>query len=138
MKLLLDNNLPPALARALQQLTISKWDQQHQVIALRDKFKPNTPDVEWITALANDDEDWTVVTHDRLNKGLEREVLRRAGLRVFMLDKSWKNHDFWETSVQLLRWWPRIIDQAEGISGGAAFRVRWRISGKGKFEAANF
>lgn len=107
----------------------------HSVIHLRDRFPPSTSDTEWITQLANDDNDgWVVVTHDRFNKGLEREVLRRAGLKVFMLDASWKDHQFWEKAVQLCRWWPRIVEQAEGIRGGAAFRVRWNFSGKGQFD----
>lgn len=132
MRFMIDNNLPPALARALDVLSKREWNEAHEVVALRDQFEPSTPDVEWTKALAGSN--WVVVTHDRLNKGLEREALRRAGLSVFMLDSSWKNRRFWEKSVQLCRWWPRIVEQAEGIRGGAAFRVRWNFSGKGKFE----
>lgn len=132
MKLLLDNNLPPALARALHELTVREWDNTHRVTHLRERFDANTPDTEWVSALAQE-ENWVVVTHDQLNKGAEREVLRRAGLKVFWLDGSWKNHAFWDKAVQLARWWPRIIEQAEGIHGGAAFRVPWNFTGKGKF-----
>lgn len=119
-------------------MTVREWENAHAVIALRDKFPPNLPDTEWIERLVNEDRDgWVVVTHDQFNKGIEREVLRRAGLRVFLLDRSWKDHNFWEKAVQLLRWWPRIIEQAEGIRGGASFRVRWNFSGKGQFEQVN-
>lgn len=133
MKLLLDNNLPPALAQALDALTQAHWDRAHQVVHLRQKFEQNTPDITWINALAAEG-DWTVITHDKLDKGLEREALKRAGLRVFLLDKSWKNYPFWDKSVNLARWWPRVIEMAESIRGGAAFRVRWQFSGKGQFE----
>ena len=133
MKLLLDNNLPPALATALDTLTAKHWDGAHQVVHLRQKFPPNTPDEKWIAELAADG-DWVVVSHDKFSKGLEREALKRAGLRVFLLDKSWKDYQFWEKSVNLMRWWPRIVEMAEGIRGGAAFRVRWNFSGKGQFE----
>jgi predicted nuclease of predicted toxin-antitoxin system len=132
MKLLLDNNLPPALARALHELTIREWDCAHEVIHLRDHFPANTPDTEWVTKLSQED-GWVVVTHDKFNKGVEREVLRRAGLKVFLLDGSWKHHQFWEKAIQLTRWWPRIIEQAGGIRGGAAFRVPWNFTGKGQF-----
>jgi hypothetical protein len=130
VNILLDNNLPPALARALDQLTAREWESahNHKVFHLRDKFPESTTDAEWISQLGRDG-DWTVVTHDRLNKGLER-----AGLKVFMLDSSWKDHRFWDKAVQLCRWWPHIIEQAERIRGGAAFRVRWNISGKGRFD----
>lgn len=133
MKLLLNNNLPPALAHALNELTAREWDSLHQVTHLRDRFTATTPDTEWIASLSQE-EGWVVITHDRLNKGLEREALKRAGLKVFLLDRSWKNHNFWEKSVQLTRWWPRIIEQAEGLRGGAAMRVRWNFRGKGQFE----
>ena len=133
MNYLLDNNLPPALAKALQELSIAEWDGEHRVTHLREKFRPNTPDAEWIEQLSAEG-NWTVVTHDRLKKGMEREVLKRAGLIVFMLDKSWGNQKFWEKSHQLIRWWPAIIYQSEIVSGGAAFGVKWQFSGKGKFE----
>lgn len=137
MKLLIDNNLPPPLARALHELTIRERDRRHEVCALRDRFAENTPDTEWINALSTEG-GWVVVTHDRLNKGAEREALKRAGLKVFFLDRSWKNHKFWEKAVQLTRWWPRIIEQSEGISGGAAFKVPWNFTGKGKFGQTTF
>lgn len=100
---------------------------------LKDKFSQNAPDSTWINALSKEGE-WVVITHDKLNKGLEREALKRAGLLVFFLDKSWGNHAFWEKASQLVRWWPRIIEQAGGMQGGAAFKVSWNFTGKGKFE----
>jgi hypothetical protein len=75
-----------------------------------------------------------VVTHDKLNKGLEREAPRRAGLIVFFLDKGWASRKFWDTAHNLVRWWPRVIEQAEGIQGGAAFKVPYKFSGKGQFQ----
>lgn len=130
MKFLLDNNLPPALARALHELTYADFDEEHEVVHLKDKFPASTPDVEWIEALTKEG-DWVVITHDKFNKGFEREVLRRAGIKVFMLDKSWGNHDFWEKAYQLVRWWPAIVDQSERLKDGAAYQVPWRFSGKG-------
>lgn len=130
MKFLVDNNLPPALARALHALS---EPGDHAVRHLREKFAPNTRDSDWIEALAQES-GWSVVTHDKLNKGLEREALRRAGLIVFFLDKGWSNHQFWGVAHNLVRWWPRIIEQSEGIRGGAAFKVPFNFSGKGQFE----
>lgn len=130
MKFILDNNLPPALAKALDALS---QHESHSVSHIRDKFPANTPDCKWIDALAKEGA-WIVITHDNLNKGLEREALRRAGLIVFFLDKSWKDHKFWDKAYQLTRWWPLIIKQAEFIRGGAAFKVGWNVSGNGKFE----
>lgn len=134
MNYLLDNNLPPALAKAIQELSMAEWNGKHTVVHLRDKFPANTPDSDWITDLSHHADRWVIVTHDNLNKGLEREVLRRAGLLVFMLNKSWSSHTFWDKAYQLVRWWPAIVDQSERITGGAAFSLGWNFSGKGKFE----
>jgi len=132
LNFLLDNNLPPALARALHALTEDGSNQTHSVVPLRDKFPTNTPDIEWIEALAQE-KNWVVITHDRFKKAMEPEVLRQAGLIVFLLGKSWKNYNFWDKSHQLVRWWPIIIEQAERLDGAATFEVPYRVSGKGKF-----
>jgi hypothetical protein len=131
LKFFVDNNLPAPLARALHELTSHEGDH-HEVAHLKDKFTATTPDLEWIEALA-EESGWAVITHDKLNKGLEREALRRAGLIVFFLDKSWSNHNYWDKAQRLVQWWPAIIDQAERISGGAAFTVKWNYR-NGKFE----
>lgn len=96
-------------------------------------FPPNTTDEAWIETLSKQG-GWSIVTHDKLNKGLEREALRRAGLIVFLLDRGWSNHTFWDKAHNLVRWWPRIIDQSGGMRGGAAFKVPYNFSGKGQFE----
>lgn len=94
--------------------------RERQVVALRDRFPAATPDTDWITALSQEG-DATVMTHDRLNKGAEREVLKRAAIKVFLLDKSWKNQAFWAEAENLVRWWPSIVEQAERIRGGPHF-----------------
>lgn len=134
MNFFVDNNLPPALAKALNALS---YPDSHTVIHLKDKFPSDTDDTVWITDLSKEG-NWIIITHDNLNKGLEREALRRAGLLVFFLDKSWKDHRFWDKAYQLVRWWPRIIEQASGMQGGAAFKVLWNFNGKGKFEQIRF
>jgi predicted nuclease of predicted toxin-antitoxin system len=58
LKLLLDHNLSPRLAKALDALFV-----EHQIVALRDKFPANVTDVDWITALDREG-GWTVVTKD--------------------------------------------------------------------------
>lgn len=136
MNFFVDNNLPAALAHALHTLS---QPSNHSVSHLTDRYPANTSDYDWITDLSKDDkEQWVVITHDGLNKGLEREALRRAGLLVFFLDKSWNDHTFWEKSYQLVRWWPVIIEQARLITGGAIFKVKWNLSGNGKFEQIKF
>lgn len=133
MKFLFDNNLSPHLAHAIGEL--SKFEEgPPEVIHLRDRFPAETPDVEWITALAAEG-GWAVLSQDRFTKStLEREALRRSGLIVFALAKVWTGQRHWEKAHNLVRWWPAILDQATRYQGGAAVRVPWRFSGKGRFE----
>lgn len=136
MKCLVDNNLPPALARALDALSANKFPDLEQVIALRDKFSPDTSDVTWIQALGQEG-DWFILSADQFRKhgDLERKALRQSRLIVFCLSKQWSTQQYWEKCAQLLRWWPHIVDQAERFQGGAAFRVPWKLSGgKPEFE----
>ena len=78
--------------------------------------------------------DWVIVTQDRIGKNdLERKALRQTGIVTFMLKSAWNNHDFWSKAWSLVKWWPRIIDHARGVTNGV-FLVGWRMSGKGKFE----
>lgn len=130
MKFFVDNNLPPPLARAMHALCEPFG---HETWHLKQKFSQDAVDPDWIAALSSEG-GWSVITHDKLNKGLEREALRRAGLIVLFLDKSWSHQRFWDKAHNLVRWWPRIIDQSEGVKGGAAFKVPYNFSGKGKFE----
>ncbi|MBV1790564.1 DUF5615 family PIN-like protein [Marinobacterium sp. D7] len=130
MKFFIDHNLPPRLARAINELC----GEDHLVIHLKERFDQSTPDVEWIRTLASEG-GWIVITQDRLKKAdHEKEAIRRSGLILFNLDKQWAKAEFWDKSHRLVQWWPYIIEQAERISGGAAFRVRWRMGGKATFE----
>lgn len=130
MNFLVDNNLSPHLAAALHALS---EPEGHSVVHLRDKFPTNTPDHVWIEALASEG-NWVIITQDRMQKNdLEKKALRQTGIVTFMLKKTWNNYDFWSKAQNLVKWWPRIIDHAGGVTNGV-FLVGWRMSGKGKFE----
>lgn len=131
MNFLLDNNLPPDLARALDALCRKEG---HHVAALKDKFAANMPDIEWIQILRNEG-NWIVVSQDKFRKGaIERLAFRDSGLPIFCLARHWSNESYWAKAWNLVRWWPLIQQQAGLITGGAAFRVPWKYSLKGRFE----
>ncbi|MCL1481160.1 hypothetical protein MIH18_13305 [Marinobacter sp. M3C] len=131
MKFLLDNNLPPALARALHELS---EPEGHTVIHLSQKFSRDTPDIEWINILKAEG-GWVVVSQDQFKKSdLEKQAFRRAGLTVFCLAKHWSKVRYWEKAYQMVRWWPAIMDQSDRLIGGAALRVPWRFQPPGRFE----
>lgn len=128
---MIDNNLPPALAAALDSLSKGEG---HNVVHLAEKFARDTTDLEWISVLKNEGS-WIVISQDSFRKSdLERQAVRESGLIVFCLAKQWAKAPYWEKAHQLVRWWPAIINQSQRLSGGAALRVPWRFSPPGKFE----
>lgn len=131
MNFLIDTNLPPALARALNALTEKEG---HSVAHLTEKFSRDTPDIDWINALKSEG-NWVILSQDNFRKGdLEKKAIRECGLVVFCLAKQWSKAKYWDKAHNLVRWWPAIMDQADMVSGGAAFKVPWRLAGKGRFE----
>jgi len=74
---LVDNNLPPALARALDALSANKFSDLEQVIALRDKFPQDASDVTWIQALGQEG-DWFILSADQFRKHGDRIATERT------------------------------------------------------------
>ncbi|NWD79918.1 hypothetical protein HX891_05995 [Pseudomonas reactans] len=131
MNFLLDHNLPPALARALNELS---HVHEHGVVPLKDKFPQSASDISWISAL-RDEGDWVVISQDRFAKGhAEKQAFRDCGLPIFCLAKHWSSETYWNKAHNLVRWWPAIMKQSALIRGGAAFSVPWRFSAPGKFD----
>ena len=81
MKFMLEHNLSPRLARALNEL--GKGDG-HEVVALRDKFKHDTKDHAWMSALGREG-GWAVVSGDTsiFKSGLAVTAWREFKLTVF-------------------------------------------------------
>lgn len=121
MRAILDNNLSWRLAAALNVLVDAEG---HEVRHLTEKFPSNAPDIEWITALGKEG-GWVIISADRrIHKNHhEREVWWQSGLTVFFLGKAWRRIANMERAWRLIRWWPRIIEQAELVQPGAAFEI---------------
>lgn len=124
MRYLIDNNLPPRLANALHALVEDDGDE---VLALRDKFDPSVNDEDWISALDTEG-DWVIVSADRFRRRsrrnvVERELLRRSNLIVYLLDYRWSRLLLWEKCWRLVRWWPTIRETARSISPGVGYSV---------------
>jgi len=50
VKVFFDHNMSPAMARAFREL----FKNEHEIFTLVDKFRRDTPDIEWITALSRE------------------------------------------------------------------------------------
>lgn len=110
MKLLLDHNLSPKLARVLAVL----YAPEHEIVALRDKFSPEVSDVEWITALDREG-GWAVLTQDlRIRtRPHERAAMDRGRIVFFFLAGAWRRFTVEETAARLIRLVPKMAAQTE-------------------------
>jgi hypothetical protein len=109
LKLLLDHNLSPRLAKALDALFV-----EHQIVALREKFSEDVVDVEWITALDREG-GWAVLTKDlRIRqRPHERAALDRSRVVYFFLAAAWKKYTVEETAARLIRLIPKMAAQTD-------------------------
>jgi hypothetical protein len=123
MKVVLDHNLSPEMARALSQL----FHPQHQVVSLREKFEPNTPDAQWIEALSREG-GWIVLSADRRitrNKA-EFEAFRRSGLIGFFLSRGLYKAKVQKQMERILALWDEIEKCANNARGGAMFELQMK------------
>jgi hypothetical protein len=125
VKFLLDNNLPPAFAVALHNL--SEREGFGSVHHLRDFFDHNIADVDWITELGNDG-GWTAVTGDTRIRARPHELaaFRAAGLILMMLSPAWAHLRFWEKASLLIRSWPDICQTAITAPRPSIFEISSR------------
>jgi hypothetical protein len=115
--MMVDNDLPPNLARALHLIFEPDGDQ---VIALRDKFgRQNVKDDEWICALG-DEGDWAVLSADmRIAKQRpSREAFVSAGLVGLFFPSSLQKTTLAKQAARLLTLWPDIREQVRLNANG--------------------
>lgn len=128
MKLLVDHNLPPKLASALNEI----FAPEHEIVALSKKFgRHNLKDEEWIPRLGAEG-GWAVLSAD-LNiakKRPSRELFIRAGLIGFFLSPAMQKWPLNKQAARVLTIWPQLLSQvstnANGVfelpASGAKFR----------------
>lgn len=128
MKFILDNNLSPVHAQALDPYSRAEGCEVHH---LRDKFDQSgdeRKDEYWLPALSKEG-GWIVVSGDiRIFKNPQlRKVWIDSKLTTFFLAKGWTNIEPWDQGWRLMRWWPQIIAAARLAQAEARFEVpvRW-------------
>lgn len=125
MKVLVDNNLSPRIARALHEL----FSPEHEIAALRDKFSGDTPDKDWIDALSADGR-WIVISGDRRitrNKA-EFAAFRNSRLVGFFLGRGLYKAKVAKQLERLLALWDNIDTLARTVEGGAMFELQMKSS----------
>lgn len=129
LRFFIDNNIAPKLARGFNEFV----RDEHEVVHLRERFAANSPDVEWMRALAGEN-GWIIISGDvAIGRNLhEIEAWRSAGHTIFFLKAGWTNIEFWQQVQKLAKCFPEIIALAARASPGDSFLV----SVKGKIEAS--
>jgi hypothetical protein len=125
VKFFFDNNLALKIAKGLNGFVAP----DHEVVHLRERFEPDTDDVEWMRGLANE-ENWIIVTADvNIGKNLhEIEAWKEAGHTIFFLKRGWLNLQFWEQAHKFTKCFPQIIEKARTARRGSSFIVS--VNGK--------
>jgi hypothetical protein len=121
LRFFFDNTTPPRLVAALRAL---EGDEGYNVEHLRERFSPDTPDVDWIRSLAAEG-DWIIISGDvRISQNqFERRAWLESGMTAFFLAKGWTSLKLWDQTWRFFKWWPDIIAQAARIRSGAGFIV---------------
>jgi hypothetical protein len=121
VNVLIDNNVSPRIARALNAL----FTPEHQIIALRDRFAPEMPDKDWILALSGAGR-WIVISGDRRitkNKA-EYHAFRNSRLVGFFLAPALYKAKVIKQAERILALWDRIETLSATVEGGAMFELQ--------------
>jgi hypothetical protein len=120
VKVLVDENLPPALARALAAL----FAGEHDVVHLRDRFGPRVTDLEWISALSGEG-GWVVISGDRriTRNRAEYQAFRTSNMIGFFLSASLQKAPILKQMERILALWSVLEQQSALVAGGAMFEL---------------
>jgi hypothetical protein len=118
VKVLIDENLPPALAKALHAL----FNGDHEVVHLRARFGPGVSDREWIEELSAEGL-WIVISGDRriTRNRVEYAAFRKSRLVGFFLSKGLYKAPLIKQMERILALWGAIEAQSGLVAGGAMF-----------------
>jgi PIN like domain len=126
-----DNDLPAVLAKVLGAL-LSTEKPESRVVALRDVLPQNTPDIDWIEWIRQQDGEWIVLTGEVRIRTVpaERDALRRARLRVLHMPKSLRSKAHHERCATLIWQWPRIVRTMTSFDPPVMFEMSPRLGGR--------
>lgn len=116
MKLLVDNNLPPRLAKALNVI----FAPDHEIAALREKFgRSNLKDEEWIPKLGAEG-GWAVLSADMniARKRPSRQLFVGAGLVGFFFSPSLQKSPLNLQAARVLTIWPQMVSHMKTTANG--------------------
>lgn len=116
MKFFFDNNLSPKLPQILQVLDV-------EAVHLRDRFAPDTKDVDWIPVAGS--EGWVLVTADDhlRTRVAERRALEQNGVTTIFLPRRFLDRGLWKQAEYIVRYWPLFQSALEQLRTGSQVRA---------------
>ncbi|KXV27987.1 PIN-like domain-containing protein [Gluconobacter japonicus] len=130
MKVFFDNCTSPVLAETLNGFL---HHRNHSATHIRDlPCGRHASDVEWMSFLQNESNDWIVITGDgRIQKNrAERVVFRQAKLRGFVLAPGYQKTPVHQIASNLIWRWPDIETFISQVGGGSLFKLPMGKAGK--------
>jgi PIN like domain len=120
VKLFLDHNMSPAIARSLSALFAGK----HEIVALSQKFPRTITDIEWINALSREGR-WLVISGDRriTRNHAERHAFRASNLVGLFLAPALQKATVVKQAERILALWLAIESLEKSVAGGALFEL---------------
>ncbi|MEH3123013.1 MAG: hypothetical protein PGN16_13730 [Sphingomonas phyllosphaerae] len=113
---MVDNMLPPVLARGLGALFVGR----HEVVHIKDLFNTGSlPDEEWIERLGREG-GWCVLSGDRriATKRPSRELFLRSNLIGFFLMPAVLDLPLHRQAARILTMWPVMETTSKSMANG--------------------
>lgn len=120
MKIVVDENLPPALARALHAL----FAGEHDIIHIRDRYGPGVRDIQWIPELGQEGR-WIVLSADRRIRKTRAEfqAFRTSRLVGFFLSSGLNKAPLVKKAERILALWDDIVTFGERSAAGSMYEL---------------
>jgi predicted nuclease of predicted toxin-antitoxin system len=113
-----DNDVSFRIARALAQLV-----HGHEIVALRDRFPTDTPDVVWIPEAGRNG--WIVISrdHNQRRRDAEHRALIDNRVTAIYIRSSGTPDLLFTDAARIIRNWPRIEAWASTSKPGSLARL---------------
>ena len=120
MKVFVDENLSPALAKALNAL----FAGEHEVVHIRERFGPRVEDKVWIERMSEDGR-WVVLSGDRRisRSRATQAAFRNSRLIGFFLASALNAARVTTQMQRLLALWEDIEAISKSVAGGSMYEV---------------
>jgi hypothetical protein len=114
--------MPLQLAKGLKVLA---EQQRWEIVHLSEKFARDTPDPIWIRTLGAEG-GWVIVSADpRISRGTaERAAWQESRITAFFFGAGWTNQSFWGQAADTVRWWPKIVLEAQNCITGSGYLMQ--------------